>query len=404
VILGRIDGHAAWVNTAALEATVGLDSLRATDDPEGGAIRRDADGVPTGILIDAAEGIVRSEVPPLSDAELDRALDAALQETARHGLTSVHDAGVDRATIDRYQRFIDEGRFPLRLYGMIGGRGDTFDELCEHGPIGDATDRLRVRSVKFYMDGALGSRGAALLDPYSDDPGNRGLLMKQPDPFEQDVRDALACGFQVNTHAIGDRANRVVLDAYEAATEGAADGPGRHRIEHAQILHPDDLPRFAALDVIPAMQPTHATSDMYWADERLGDDRLDGAYAWKSLKESGARLAFGSDFPVEEVNPLLGFYAAITRQDAEGWPEGGWHPEERVSRETTLRAFTQNAAYAAFQDDTIGSLTAGKRADFVILSDDIMQIPPPQLLDTRVLATYLDGAPIYEADDAPSMP
>ena len=404
VLLGRVDGHAAWVNTAAINATVGLDSLQAMADPEGGAILRDASGVPTGVLIDAAEGVVRADVPPLPDSELDRALAAALERTARYGLTGVHDAGIDLATIGRYRRFIEEDRFPLRLYGMIGGRGETFDTLCENGTVDHVSGRLTVRSVKFYMDGALGSRGAALLSGYSDAPDNRGLLMKQPAPFEQDVRDAFACGFQVNTHAIGTRANRVVLDAYEVAMEDASNSPGRHRVEHAQILHPDDLPRFAELDVIPAMQPTHATSDMYWADDRLGDDRLDGAYAWKSLQESGARLAFGSDFPVEQVNPLLGFYAAITRQDADGWPEGGWRPEERVSRETALRGFTQNAAYAGFHEDTLGSLTEGKRADFVILSDDIMQIPPMQILDTHVVATYLDGAPIYATDDAPAMP
>ena len=404
VILGRIDGHAAWVNTAAIEATVGLDSLQAMDDPEGGAIRRDATGVPTGILIDAAERIVRSDVPPLSDAELDRALTAALNETARYGLTGVHDAGVNRATIDRYTRFIENDRFPLRLYGMVGGRGDTFDWICQNGFVQHSSTRLTVRSVKFYMDGALGSRGAALLEPYSDDPGNRGLLMKQPSAAEEDVTAAMNCGLQVNTHAIGDRANRVTLDAYAAAMEKAPDNAGRHRIEHAQIVHPDDLERFARLNVIAAMQPTHATSDMYWADERLGEERLDGAYAWQSLLDSGARLAFGSDFPVEEVDPLLGFYAAVTRQDADGWPEGGWHPEERVTRDTALRGFTLDAAHAAFQEDTLGSLTPGKRADFVVLSQNIMEIPAADILDTHVVATVLDGRAVYAAADAPSFP
>jgi predicted amidohydrolase YtcJ len=398
VALERIDGHATWVNTAAIEATVGMDSLREMENPEGGTIRRDADGEPTGVLIDAASQIVRSEIPEPPPAELDRALREALEATAENGLTGVHDAGAPLQTIERYQRFIDEGEFPLRVYAMIGGRGDTFDHFCERGPMPDYEGRLSVRSVKFYMDGALGSRGAALLQDYSDDPGNRGLLMKEPAVLDRDVLDAVRCGFQVNTHAIGDRANRLVLDAYENAVDSLGEAVGRHRIEHAQILHPDDVDRFAELDVIASVQPTHATSDMPWADERLGQERLQTAYAWKTLNESGARLAFGSDFPVEDVDPLEGIYAAVARQDAEGSPEGGWLPQERVSRETALRGFTIDAAYAAFQEDELGSLEPGKRADFVILSKDIMEVPAPQILETDVLATYLGGEPIYEHD------
>ena len=406
VFLSRIDGHAAWANTAAIAATVGLDSLRTMDDPEGGSILRAEDGTPTGVFIDAAESIVASEIPPPPEAEQNRALTAALDATATHGLTGVHDAGADLATIERYQQFIDQGQFPLRLYVMIGGRGETFDTFCERGPMHDYKGRLSVRSVKYYVDGALGSRGAALLDPYSDDPDNRGLLMKEPEVFRQDVMDAVRCGFQVNTHAIGDRANRITLDAYEAALNSLGPAVGRHRVEHAQILHPDDIGRFAALDVIASVQPTHATSDMPWADERLGPDRLDGAYAWKSLKESGARLAFGSDFPVEDVDPLEGFYAAITRQDAEGNPAGGWTPDERVSRQTALEGFTIDAAYAAFQEDELGSLEPGKYADFVVLSRDIMTVPPQHILDTEVIATYVGGTPVHAVDGwpAPSSP
>jgi hypothetical protein len=394
IYLERIDGHAGWVNTAAIEQTVGLDALTSMEDPEGGSIRRDDDGVPTGILIDAAANLIVSQIPEYSDARLDDALARALDQTTRYGLTSVHDAGVTTDDVDRYQRFIDEGRFPVRMYAMIGGRGEAFDHFCENGTIATG-DRLRVQSVKLYVDGALGSRGAALLEDYSDDPGNKGLLMKQPDVLEQDVMDAIRCGFQVNTHAIGDRGNRVTLDAYEAAFDSLGAGIGRHRVEHAQILHPDDLPRFAGMDVIASMQPTHATSDMPWAGDRLGDDRLAGAYAWQSLQESGARLAFGSDFPVEDVNPIEGFHAAVTRQDAEGMPAGGWTPQETVSRETALHAFTLGAAYAAFQEQEIGSLEPGKKADFTILSQDIMQVPADELLDTRVIATYIDGEKVY---------
>ena len=399
VWLSRIDGHAGWANTAALE-TVGLDSLRAMDDPEGGKILRDDAGMPTGVFIDAAEQIVAAQVPPPTEEQLDRALQLAIGETKRYGLTSVHEAGADRATIERYRRVIDAGRFDLRLYAMIGGLGETFDHFCEAGPLLDVGGRLTVRSVKFYMDGALGSRGAALLDDYADDPGNRGLLMHAPERFEEMVRRAMACGFQVNTHAIGDRANRVVLDAYARALDALGHVVGRHRIEHAQIVAPEDVARFADLDVIASMQPTHATSDMVWAGNRLGSERLRGAYAWRSFRDAGVHLAFGSDFPVEQVDPLLGFYAAVTRQDADGWPEGGWRPDERLPREDALHAFTIDAAYAAFQEDDLGSLEPGKRADFVILSRDVMTIPAPEILETEVVATYLDGEPIYEREDA----
>lgn len=394
VWLRRIDGHAAWANTTALEA-VGLDSLRQIDDPEGGTIRRDAAGDPTGVFIDAAMGIVDRVVPEPSEEELDRALELALQETAKYGLTGVHNAGVGLRTIERYKRFIDEGRFNLRVYAMIGGRSEAFDYFCEHGPLRNYKDRLSVRGVKYYIDGALGSRGAALLEDYSDDPGNRGLLQKSPETFRRDVRRAMECGFQVNTHAIGDRGNRIVLDAYEAGMEATGETIDRHRVEHAQILAPSDIPRFAELEVIASMQPTHATSDMPWADERLGAERLKGAYAWRSLLDRGARLAFGSDFPVEDVDPLEGIYAAVTRKDADGNPEGGWQAEERVTRLEALKGFTLDAAYAAFQEDELGSLEPGKWADFVVLSRDIMEIPAAEILKTKVVATYLAGEPIY---------
>lgn len=398
VWLRRIDGHAAWANTAALRV-VGLEQLGAMADPEGGRIVRDAGGAPTGVFIDAAMEIVDRHVPPPTEAQREEALRLALAETARYGLTGVHDAGIDTADVALYRRAVDEGWFTLRLYGMIGGRGETFDHFCANGPLVGYGGRLTVRSVKFYIDGALGSRGAALLDDYTDEPGNRGLLLKQPEAFVEDVRRSLACGFQVNTHAIGDRGNRVVLDAYEQAMRESGRAGGRHRIEHAQVVALDDIPRFAALDVIASMQPTHATSDMYWAAERLGPERIRGAYAWRRFLDGGARIAFGSDFPVERVDPLLGFYAAVTRQDAGGWPEGGWQPDQRLTREEALRAFTLDAAYAAFQEDELGSLSPGKRADFVVLSRDIMTVPAPEILQAEVVATYLDGRPVYQAEE-----
>lgn len=392
VWLERIDGHAAWANTAALEA-VGFDRIRKAEDPQGGSIVRDANGKPTGVFIDAAAALVDRHVPGLSDEERIEALKLALEETTRFGLTGVHDAGIGIDDIQLYHRAIDGGWFDVRLYGMISGRGATFDRICDEGLIFE--DRLIVRSVKFYMDGALGSRGAALLEPYSDAAETSGLLQTPPEKFTEDVKAALACGFQVNTHAIGDRGNRVVLDAYETAMDAMGPSAGRHRIEHAQIVHPDDIPRFRTLDVIAAMQPTHATSDMYWVADRLGADRLDGAYAWRSFLGEGVPLAFGSDFPVESANPLLGFFAAVTRQDAEGWPEGGWLPDQRVTREEALHAFTLGAAFAAFQENELGSIESGKRADFVVLSRDIMTVAVQEVLDTQVVATYLDGKSVY---------
>jgi hypothetical protein len=252
-----------------------------------------------------------------------------------------------------------------------------------------------MRATKLYEDGALGSRGAALLEDYSDDPGNRGLLFASPEALAAQIERVLGCGFQAAVHAIGDRANRVVLDALGAGMARHPDNPGRHRVEHAQILHPADLPRFAQLGVIAAMQPTHATSDMYWAEERLGPDRARGAYAWRSLLDSGARLALGSDFPVEAVNPMLGLYAAVSRQDLEGWPDGGWQPQERLTREEALRGFTLDAAWAGFMEDQVGSLAPGKRADFIVLDRDPMAVPVREIADTKVLETWLDGRRVY---------
>jgi predicted amidohydrolase YtcJ len=251
--------------------------------------------------------------------------------------------------------------------------------------------------VKLYADGALGSRGAALLEPYADDPRNSGLLLSAPAHIQDVATRALRAGFQVNTHAIGDRGNRLVLDAYAAALRASPKADHRFRVEHAQILHPDDIPRFAELGVIPSMQASHQTSDMYWAGNRLGTTRLLGAYAWHSLLATGVVVPNGSDFPVEQVNPLISFHSAVSRQDAHDWPAGGWYPEQRMTREEALRAMTIWPAYAAFQERELGTLTAGKHADFVVLDRDIMRVPAEEILGTRVLATYLGGRAVYEA-------
>lgn len=392
--LSRVDGHAGWANTAAMELA-GMDAIRNASDPEGGAILRDADGEPTGVFIDTAQRFVGRVTPSLTDADMDRALELALQESAEMGLTGIHDAGVGASTIERYKRFIDEGRFSVRMYAMVGGTGDAFDTYCNN-PLLDYGDRLTVRSVKLVLDGALGSRGAALIEDYSDHPGNKGLIRTSVEDFNQTVQKALNCGYQVNTHAIGDRANRVLLDGYEMA---GATPEGRHRDEHTQIIELDEIDRFKKLGIIASMQPTHATSDLNMAEDRLGSHRIKGAYAWRTLKDAGIPLAFGSDFPVEKSNPLEGFFASVTRQTKDLLPEGGWYPEERLTREETLKAFSIDGAYAAFEEANMGSLSAGKHADFVVLSDDIMTIPTPQILSTKVVATFFGGKAIFGSLD-----
>ena len=393
VWLRRIDGHAAWGNSLAIAQA---DRELAGDwQPEGGFIHRGPEGEPSGIFIDGAMEYVDKAVPETSLELVDAALDLATNAMVSLGLTGVHDPGVDRGVISLYQKKIAQGAFPIRVYAMADGMQETTNWLCNEGPLEDPSGRLFMRSVKLYADGALGSRGAALLENYSDDPGNRGLMFIGADEMEAALRRVFSCGLQAGVHAIGDAANRQVLDAYEKVLAEYPDSPGRHRMEHAQIIHPDDIPRFSGLGVIAAMQPTHATSDMYWADERLGPARLAGAYAWQSLLDSGARLAFGSDFPVEQVNPMLGIHAAVTRQDLEGWPEGGWLPEERMSREDAIRAFTLDAAYAGFMEKLTGSLEMGKRADFIVLDQDIMQIPAEDIARLRVAETWMDGERVF---------
>lgn len=399
VWLTRTDVHAGWANTAALEATVGVDTLHGMGNPEGGRIRRDEKGRPTGVLVDDAMGLVEDEIPPPTGRTRRRALTAALDHTARHGITSLHDAGTDLDEIQRYRRFIEDDRFPLRAYAMIDGVGDTFRHFSEHGPLHHPSGRLDVASVKLFADGALGSRGAALLEDYSDDPGNRGILLASAEELQQNIHRVVEAGFQPNTHAIGDRANRLVLDAYEAAMTDAAANDRRPRIEHAQVVAPSDRARFGSLDAVACVQPLFATSDMDWAPSRLGPDRIDSAYAWKSLQEAGARLAFSSDAPVESIDPIQGFHAAVTREDEGGNPKARWHANERVSRTTALRAYTEGPAYASFQEDTVGSISPGQRADFAVLSGNIMTAAPRHLLDVETLATYLDGSPIYARSD-----
>lgn len=392
VWLRRVDGHAAWANSAALRAV--KRDLSGDWQPEGGQILRDAQARPSGVFVDAAMELVDASIPALDDTSAERALVLGMKSAVAHGLTGVHDAGVSFKELQRYQRLADRGALPLRISAMADGDGAALDALCDKGLYRHHGGRLQMRAVKLYVDGALGSRGAALIEPYSDQPGHRGLLLMQPEALANVTAKARRCGVQAATHAIGDRGNREVLDAYAKAL-GNAPGDHRWRVEHAQVLAPRDLPRLAALGVIASMQPTHATSDMPWAAERLGPERIHGAYAWRQLRDSGARLALGSDFPVESVDPRLGLFAAVARADDAGQPVGGWLPGEKLTAFEALRGFTLDAAHAGFAETEVGSLTVGKRADFVVLGEDPLTVPTAALPALTVRATYVDGQPVY---------
>jgi predicted amidohydrolase YtcJ len=401
VWLERIDGHASWANTKAMEAARvdGHADWRHGDwQPDGGRIVRDAQGNATGVFVDGAQSVVGGAIPAPDAAATERMLRLAMEDAVAHGLTGVHDAGVSLQEMRVYQKLADAGEMPMRVTAFADGNHAALQWLCDDGLYQHPSHRLKMRTIKLYIDGALGSRGAALLQDYSDDPGNRGILVTSPEDYAAAVSKAHGCGVQVATHAIGDRGNRIVLDTY-AKTLGteATTTDHRWRVEHAQVLSPQDLPRLAAMHVIASMQPTHATSDMPWAEDRLGPDRINGAYAWRKLRDSGARLALGSDFPVESVDPRLGLYAAETRTDAQGQPPGGWQPEDKLTPYEALRGFTLDAAYAGFAEDEVGSLAPGKRADFVVLADDPLAVEPARLRGLAVKATYVDGKAVYTA-------
>ena len=394
VYLTRVDGHAGLANAAAMRAaSVGA----ASKDPSGGRIERSAAGDPTGVFIDNAKDLVERAIPAETREQTRAEIRSAIAESHRWGLVGLHDAGESRATIDLMEEMAKAGEIPFRLNVMIADDSAAVAHYLARGPQSGLYDNhLWIRSIKLYADGALGSRGAALLEPYSDDAKNTGLLLSAPAHIQDVATRALRAGFQVATHAIGDRGNRLVLDAYAAALDKVPTADHRFRVEHAQIINHDDIPRFAALGVIPSMQAVHQTSDMYWAGARLGQGRLHGAYAWRSLLETGIIVPNGSDFPVEAVNPLLSFHSAVARQDAENWPTGGWMPEQKMTRDEALKSMTIWPAFAGFQEATMGSLTPGKLADFVILDRDIMTVAERDILGTAVIATYIGGKPVYE--------
>jgi len=395
VALVRIDGHATWANSAAL-ASAGID--RHTPDPSGGIIARDARGEITGLLIDTAQSLLQAVVPRPSDEQFDRAVGECIADCLATGLTGIHEMGAELYALASYRRLLERREFPFRNYVAVARRSEsTWSYYRERGPESFGDDgRLTVGAVKLMADGALGSRGAALHDAYCDDPGNTGLVLVPGDEIEGVTLEAAARGFQVCVHAIGDRANRLVLDAFERALGRAPRPDHRLRVEHAQILADDDIPRFRRLGVLPSMQATHCTSDMAWAAERLGPKRLRGAYAWRSLLATGVIIAGGSDFPVESPNPFYGLHAAVTRRPRTG-DDPHWQPEQRMTREEAVRSFTSWNAYASRQETELGTLEPGKRADLIVLSEDVFTCPEDRIPEIGPVLTLVGGDVVYRA-------
>ncbi|MDG1387113.1 MAG: amidohydrolase [Halioglobus sp.] len=394
IALDRIDGHALWVNSKALELA-GIDA--STPDPEGGQILRDSAGQPTGVLVDNAMNAVKAVFPKVTDERKAAYLRTALSRLASFGLTSTHDARVDAQTVRAYQLLATDQDLPIRVYGMLDVLDPKNDPYLQKGPIIDSRHMLDIRSVKISADGALGSRGAALAADYSDQPGQKGLLLLSDQTLKHHISRAMAAGYQVNTHAIGDLANTRVLDFYESLIKEHDSAALRHRVEHSQILRVEDIPRFKQMGVIASIQPTHATSDKNMAGNRLGEQRLVGAYAWKSLLKAGTKMAGGSDFPVEHPNPFYGLHAAVTRQSQDDKPVGGWLPEQKISREQALSLFTEGAAYAAHQETVIGRLAPGYYADFILVEQDYFAMPEKAIWESKVLETWVAGKRVYAA-------
>ena len=394
VWLERVDGHAGWANSRALQLA-GV--TRDTPDPAGGKIVRDADGNPSGVLVDNAMGLVGAALPAATAGERRGALDGALAQLARVGLTSVHDAGVGVAEDTLLRDYAMHAKLTARVYAMICDTGAEFDALARGGPLKSyAGDMYALRSVKLFADGALGSRGAALLAPYSDDARGSGLLFNDNGALLAKMDKAMKAGYQVNVHAIGDAGNRQILDAYAILIKRYGNVGLRHRIEHAQVVALPDIARFKSLGIVPSMQPLHATSDMNMAEKRVGPERIKGAYAWRTFLQQGSKIACGSDFPVESPNPFEGIHAAVTRQDQAGAPAGGWYPEQAMTVTEALRCFTLDAAYAAHQEKTIGSLEAGKWADFIVTDQDLFTMPPADIGKMQVLQTWVAGRQVYK--------
>lgn len=406
MILSRADGHGAVANSAALKLA-GVD--KNTPNPFGGEISKDKQsGEPNGMLLDAAQGLVRRRVPPTSPEDAERAVVLGVKRNIELGWTQVQDAGGSYADVEIFKKLYEAGTIKLRIYKAVHGPGPSATRLLNEGAtIGAYGNRFTFRTIKVVSDGALGSRGAALLAPYSDAPDTSGFLTVKKEDLGPMLVEALRKGIQVETHAIGDFANRFILDEYEAAFKAVPQADRkvadpRWRVEHAQIVNPADIPRFAKLGVIPSMQPSHAIGDLFFAPSRLGIPRLAGSYAWESFIKSGVVVPGGSDAPVERGEPMIEFYAAVARKDQKGFSGEGWHPEEAVTRAQALKMFTLWPAYAAFEEKLRGTIETGKFADLTILSADIMTIPAPQILKTRCVMTVINGEIVYEANNTQS--
>ena len=395
VYLQRVDGHAGWANTLALQAA-GVDAT--TKSPSGGRIETLADGkTPSGIFVDAAEQLINAAIPAPRPNERDLAFAEAQKVLHRQGITAAADMGTGIEDWQAFRRAGDNGSLTLRIMSYSAGIEQALLIAGSNPSPWLYDDKLRLNGVKLYLDGALGSRGAWLKEPYSDDPGNRGLPLMSPAQLRNILVRSAQGGFQPAVHAIGDAANAEALNAIGEVAESFPQDL-RWRVEHAQIVDPADLPKFAEYGVIASMQPVHQTSDMFMAEKRMGLDRLDGAYAWNTILELGGKLAFGSDAPVESANPFAGFAVAITRMNAEGEPAGGWQGEERVTREETFAAFTADAAYAGFAEGRFGRLIPGEQADFVLVDTDPLLATPDEIRQTRVYETWVGGRKVYDAD------
>ncbi|GAB3734606.1 amidohydrolase [Hymenobacter agri] len=387
VLITRVDGHAALVNQKALDVA----GITARTPISGGVIGRDAQGHLTGLLVDNATRLVSSKIPDPSPAEAAPLLLQAQQNCVAVGLTSLADAGLDKANIDQMAALQQQQKLKLRLYVMLTPTAENRAYYLKNGPV--LTDQLTVSSFKVYADGALGSRGACLVKPYADKPKETGFLLSTEKQFRDLAKELAASKFQMNTHAIGDSANRIILNIYGEALKGQKDR--RWRIEHAQVITPADMPKFGQFGIVPSVQPTHATSDMYWAGERLGAERLKTAYAYKELLKQYGQLALGSDFPVEDINPLFGFHSAVARQDAKNFPATGFQMENAITREQALRGMTTWAAHAAFEEKRKGQIKPGMLADFVVLDTDLMTAPKENLRGAKVLQTWIGGERVF---------
>ena len=400
IILTRADGHASVVNSAALNLA-GID--KTTANPFGGEISKDKkSGEPNGMLLDSAQGLVRRRVPPTAAADAERAVVLGVKRNIELGWTQVQDAGGSYNDVEIFKKLYAAGTIKLRIYKAVHGPGPSATRLLTEGAtIGAYGNRFTFRAIKVVSDGALGSRGAALEEPYSDAPDTSGFLTVKPEELRPMLVEALRKGIQVETHAIGDRANRFILDEYQTALSAVppdqrkVEAP-RWRVEHAQIVNPDDIGRFARMRIIPSMQPSHAIGDLFFAPSRVGIKRLTGAYAWESFIKLGLPVAGGSDAPVERGEPMIEFYAAVARKDPKGFSSEGWHPEQAVTREQALKMFTLWPAYAAFEEELRGSIEVGKLADLTILSADIMKIPEAEILKTRCVMTVINGEIVFQ--------